>query len=232
MKHFPIILASTALLLLALAAWWVSKMQEALDERPDPNQAGLEELLPKKEAAAPGGAPSTEPADSEPEMPEDPVYTMGEKTRDGTGKYYMGREIAYVMGHQAINWLERDNREDEEAPSKAIAALDLKPDSILADIGAGSGYYTFRIAPLVPKGKVVAVDIQPEMIAFLEAREKELGFDNVAECVEPPHTWLAYSIQGRTRPLYIVRSCVGEKNCRRRYRTPNLEEADLVREEM
>ena len=91
----------------------------------------------------------------------------------------MGREIAHVMGHQAINWLERDNREAEEAPSRAITELNLSPDAIIADIGAGSGYYTFRLSPLVPKGKVVAVDIQPEMIAFLEKREKELGLNNV-----------------------------------------------------
>lgn len=106
-------------------------------------------------------------------------YTEGRKTFDGTGKYYMGREIAYVMGHQAIRWLERKNREDEEAPSKAIAALNLKPTDVIADIGAGSGYYTFRLAPLVPKGKVMAVDIQPEMVAFLEQKEKELGLTNV-----------------------------------------------------
>ena len=57
-------------------------------------------------------------------------YSKGRKTFDGTGKYYMGREISYVMGHQAIRWLERGNREEEEAPSKAIAALNLKPISI------------------------------------------------------------------------------------------------------
>lgn len=109
----------------------------------------------------------------------EPVYARGTKTRDGTGKYYMGREISQVMGHQGIDWLERDSREEEEAPSKAIAALGLKPTDVIADIGAGSGYYTFRIAPLVPKGKVVAVDIQQEMLDFLEAREKKLGLANV-----------------------------------------------------
>ncbi|NNC88099.1 MAG: class I SAM-dependent methyltransferase [Akkermansiaceae bacterium] len=112
-------------------------------------------------------------------LPPEPVYREGPKSFDGTGRYYMGREIAYVMGHQAINWLERTERESEEAPSRAIAGLDLKPTDVIADIGAGSGYYTFRLAPLVPEGRVVAVDIQPEMIAFLEAREKELGITNV-----------------------------------------------------
>ena len=98
---------------------------------------------------------------------------------DGIGKYHMGREIAKVMGHEGIDWLERDNREEEEAPSRGIAALELEPDDVIADVGAGSGYHTFRMAPLVPKGRVVAVDIQPEMIAFLEARAKELGQANV-----------------------------------------------------
>jgi ubiquinone/menaquinone biosynthesis C-methylase UbiE len=119
------------------------------------------------------------PAPAEQETPAEPVYETKPASRDGIGKFYMGREISHVMGHQGIDWLERDNREDEEAPSKAIAALDLKPDAVIADIGAGSGYYTFRIAELVPEGKVMAVDIQPEMIAFLEAKEAELGLNNV-----------------------------------------------------
>ena len=119
------------------------------------------------------------PPPPEPETPAEPIYETKPASRDGIGKFYMGREISHVMGHEGIDWLERDNREDEEAPSKAIAALDLKPDAVIADIGAGSGYYTFRIAELVPDGQVIAVDIQPEMIAFLEAKEKELGLNNV-----------------------------------------------------
>lgn len=91
----------------------------------------------------------------------------------------MGREIARFMSHEGIDWLERDDREEEEAPSLAVAALNLRPTDVVADVGAGSGYYTFRVAPLVPEGKVVAIDIQPEMLDFLEAKEKELGFDNV-----------------------------------------------------
>lgn len=98
---------------------------------------------------------------------------------DGIGKFHMGREIAKVMGHEGIDWLERDSREDEEASSRGTAALELKPNDVVADIGAGSGYHTFRIAPLVRQGRVMAVDIQPEMLAFLEARAKELGCSNV-----------------------------------------------------
>jgi SAM-dependent methyltransferase len=106
-------------------------------------------------------------------------YTMQPASPGGTGKVYMGREIAQVMGHQAIDWLERDSREDEEAPSRAIDALHLKKNEVIADIGAGSGYYTFRLAPLVPEGRVIAIDIQPEMVAYLEEKEKDLGLTNV-----------------------------------------------------
>lgn len=107
-------------------------------------------------------------------------YDYGSATRDGTGKFYMGREISQVMGHPAISWLERSNREDEEAPSKALAMLDLKENAIIADIGAGSGYYTFRLAQQLPKGRVIAVDIQPEMISYLEQEKETQGIANVS----------------------------------------------------
>jgi len=111
--------------------------------------------------------------------PAAPVYEFRDPTPDGIGKYYMGREIAHVMGHPAIGWLERDEREREEAPSRAIAAIDLKPADVIADIGAGSGYYSFRLAQKVPQGKVIAVDIQQEMLDFLAKRSAELQITNV-----------------------------------------------------
>ncbi len=98
---------------------------------------------------------------------------------DGIGKVWMGREISMVMGHPGIGWLERTDREKEEAPSKAIALLELPPDAVLADIGAGSGYYSFRIARKLPRGKVVAVDIQQEMLDFLKTESAKLGVTNV-----------------------------------------------------
>ncbi|YCM44481.1 class I SAM-dependent methyltransferase [Verrucomicrobiaceae bacterium 227] len=106
-------------------------------------------------------------------------YTEGTATRDGIGKFYHGREIAKVMGHLAINWLERAEREGEEAPSMAMAMLDLGETDVLADIGAGSGYYSLRLAMQRPKGKVIAVDIQPEMITFLENRKAQLEIENL-----------------------------------------------------
>ena len=116
---------------------------------------------------------------SAPTPPVPPVYGSCPPSRDGIGKTFMCREISQVMGHPGIGWLERTEREKEEAPSKAIALLGLAPDAVLADIGAGSGYYSFRIARLLPKGKVVAVDIQPEMLAFLKAEAAKLGVKNV-----------------------------------------------------
>jgi SAM-dependent methyltransferase len=106
-------------------------------------------------------------------------YEARAASPDGIGKVWMGREISRVMGHPGIGWLERTEREKEEAPSKAIALLELAPDAVLADIGAGSGYYSFRIARLLPQGKVVAVDIQPEMLEFLKVESAKLGVKNV-----------------------------------------------------
>lgn len=93
--------------------------------------------------------------------------------RDGIGKYYLGREIAKVMGHQEFLWLERPSREMEEQPSKIIEALNLQVDDTIADIGAGSGYFSFRLAQKVLQGLVYAVDVQPEMIDIIDFLAKE-----------------------------------------------------------
>lgn len=98
---------------------------------------------------------------------------------DGIGKFYMGREIAKVMGHTGALWLERPSRETEEQPSKLVNALNLKSDDVVADIGAGTGYMSFRIAPLLTNGKVLAVDIQPEMLDIIEFLKKENNITNV-----------------------------------------------------
>jgi SAM-dependent methyltransferase len=98
---------------------------------------------------------------------------------DGIGKFYMGREIAQVMGHQGAAWLERSSREWEERPDQLVAALQLRPTDVVADIGAGTGYFSFRISPLVPHGKVLAVDIQPEMLDILNFLKQENQTTNV-----------------------------------------------------
>jgi predicted methyltransferase len=91
-----------------------------------------------------------------------------------------GRLIAPVMGVGGAGWLERPEREAEEEPGRAVEALDLRPGMTVADIGAGSGYYTSRIARKVaPSGRVIATDIQPGMIELLERRVKADGLTNV-----------------------------------------------------
>lgn len=106
-------------------------------------------------------------------------YSFKSPSFDGIGKVYMGREISFVMGFEGMSWLERRSREQEESVSLAIKNLPVTPSSIVADIGAGSGYYTFKIAPKVPQGKVYAVDIQEAAISYLKSKSKELGFSNV-----------------------------------------------------
>jgi precorrin-6B methylase 2 len=116
-----------------------------------------------------------------PALAQAPAYeTRKDHDPDGIGKFYLGREIAHVMGHEAAGWLERPEREREEQPATLLKALGLRPGDVVADIGAGSGYFTFRIAPLVgPKGKVLAVDIQPEMLALIHEGMKKRGVKNV-----------------------------------------------------
>jgi SAM-dependent methyltransferase len=98
----------------------------------------------------------------------------------GIGKFYMGREIAQVMGHEAADWLERPERDTEEHTEVLVEQLMLKPGEIVADIGAGSGYFSRRLGRKVGvTGKVLAVDIQPEMLALLTNRMAALGVSNV-----------------------------------------------------
>lgn len=109
----------------------------------------------------------------------DNFYQKGERTRDGTGKYYMGREISQVMGHLGAGWLERPKREQEERTDLLVKNMKLSKSDHVADIGAGSGYFSFRISPLVPKGKVLAVDISPQMLGIIRAKKSKGTFTNV-----------------------------------------------------
>lgn len=128
----------------------------------------------------PAGAPAVA-ADQRPVDSGESRYTFREDhDPNGIGKFYMGREIARVMGHQGIAWLERPEREQEEGLSLLIESLRLEPGLVVADIGAGSGVISTRIAERIgPAGTVLAVDIQQEMLDALAARCKQRGIDNV-----------------------------------------------------
>jgi len=127
--------------------------------------------LPAAARADPGKKPAGPP----------PLYEFRKiHDPDGTGKFYLGREIAQVMGHLGAGWLERPERDREEQPRKLLEILDVQPGLTVADIGAGSGYFTFRLSRQVgPKGKVLAVDIQPEMLDILRRRSKAQRITNV-----------------------------------------------------
>lgn len=99
---------------------------------------------------------------------------------DGTGKFYLGREIAGGADFPVLlDWLERPTRATEELPDRVIQALELDSTDVIADIGAGTGYFAFRMSPSVPAGKVYAVDIQQEMIDLLNQRIEEEGVTNI-----------------------------------------------------
>lgn len=96
---------------------------------------------------------------------------------NGIGKFYLGREIAYVMTHEGAGWLDRRERDKEENPQKLVKALGLKKDEVVVDLGAGSGYYSLMMAPMV--AKVIAVDIQPEMLAIIDRKAKGSKISNI-----------------------------------------------------
>jgi SAM-dependent methyltransferase len=109
----------------------------------------------------------------------DTGYTYRKASIDGIGKFYFGREISHVMGAGGSYWLERDERQEEENTRLAIEKIDLPRSAIIADIGAGTGYYSFQLAKKFASGKIYAVEIQDEMIAFLKKRKETLKNTNV-----------------------------------------------------
>jgi precorrin-6B methylase 2 len=107
-------------------------------------------------------------------------YTAVAASADGIGKVHLGREIARVMSFHGAEWLERPERLEEERPELLLSALQLGPGMTVADIGAGTGYYSWRMAQRVgPGGTVYAVDVQPEMIKLLEEQMSRRGAANV-----------------------------------------------------
>lgn len=126
-------------------------------------------------AAGCGAAQTDTVAASAPAGP----YEYRTPSRDGIGKVYMGREISHVMGHRGAAWLERPTREREERTDLLIENLPLEADFVVADIGAGTGYFSFAIARRLPDGTVLAVDIQQEMLDIVAARSAASGVTNV-----------------------------------------------------
>lgn len=106
-------------------------------------------------------------------------YTIKKGDPNGINKWYMGRQIAYVMSHWGIDWLERPERQFEENSALLLKNLNLKSGMQIADIGAGSGYYSSLMAKRIGNGKVYAVDVEPQMILFLNERIKEEKLSNV-----------------------------------------------------
>lgn len=107
-------------------------------------------------------------------------YVLGKASKDGIGKFYMGREISQVMGHLGASWLERPMREQEERTDLLVKGMELRPEDKIADIGAGSGYFSFRMAKLLKNGKVYAVDISPNMLGIIRAKIKGNKVTNVS----------------------------------------------------
>ena len=110
---------------------------------------------------------------------QDGPYSYKKDDPNGIGKWYMGREIAHVMGFQGMYWLERPEREREEKATKLLENMQLSETDVIADIGAGSGYHVFKMAEKAPKGIIYAVDIQEEMLEVLKLRKREFKAGNV-----------------------------------------------------
>jgi protein-L-isoaspartate O-methyltransferase len=106
-------------------------------------------------------------------------YTVKPGDPNGISKWYMGRQIAHVMSHYGIEWLERKEREMEENTTQLLKNLAVQPGTAIADIGAGSGYHSTMLSKMVGNGKVYAVDVESEMIAYLKGRIKLEGYKNI-----------------------------------------------------
>jgi precorrin-6B methylase 2 len=107
------------------------------------------------------------------------LYTYKNGDPYGIGKWYMGREIASVMGFEGIQWLERPERESEENVNTLLKNMNIEPNDTIADIGAGSGYHVFRMSSMAYSGLIYAVDIQEEMLDEMQSKKDSKNINNV-----------------------------------------------------
>lgn len=114
-----------------------------------------------------------------PQRSEAELYVAGKTSRDGIGKYYMGREIAQVMGHRGAAWLEREGRAAEERTDLLLENLKIKESDHIADIGAGTGYFALPMAKLATAGRVYAVDIEVKMLELIDATAQDQQLTNI-----------------------------------------------------
>jgi ubiquinone/menaquinone biosynthesis C-methylase UbiE len=115
------------------------------------------------------------PADTEPDSLPEPL------------QFYKGREIAPYMTYHGADWLVRKERQDEEDCATLLKALQIKPGQTVCDMGCGNGFYTLKMAKLVgDKGRVLAVDIQPEMLSLLDKQIKRRHLDNIEPILSTP----------------------------------------------
>lgn len=124
------------------------------------------------------------------------VYTFNDGDVNGIGKWYMGREIAHVMGFQGMSWLERPEREAEENTSILLENMNIQPSDTIADIGAGSGYHVFKMATIASKGQIYAVDIQKEMLEAIQKKKEKTGISNIT------------TVSGDTKSVNLVENSI------------------------
>ncbi len=112
-----------------------------------------------------------------PEPQPAPKRERPDHRHDGT---YMGRPIAEVMSFMGADWLIRPERIEEEQPDRMLEAMGIEPGMVVADVGAGVGYHSLRMARLVgAKGTVIATDVQPQMLRMLRANAREARVSNI-----------------------------------------------------
>jgi ubiquinone/menaquinone biosynthesis C-methylase UbiE len=144
------------------------------------------------QSSAPAGKQETQPATKEKtrdepdqEKSKPKPNAKGNRTKKSTARrdppgFYMGRQIAEVMSWEGVDWLFRETRIDEEQPEAMLDALKIPKGATVADVGAGAGYHSVRMAKRVgPKGTVLASDLQPEMLKMLQRNAREARVTNI-----------------------------------------------------